>query len=346
MTNRMIFVTWYVLTPLALLAVLKFAIIPRSAPLLFILFIIIFWVVRFLINFWYAKKLQTGMAAAVLSSIFHNVGFIYLMGYDTSLIGVGAIVDKSIKLYKENFKLFGSYLLLSAVVVVILGAGLALAGGFIGSKQSSLITVALTVFLIIIAVLALFVIMFWFMASLMRVIAARYLGAPASKMTPELNAAKPIVVNAIIVSFLSGLIVVGGFILLIIPGILFSLWYYFSLYATVIDNQKPIEALGESRKLIKGRWWAVAWRLIAPSFILGIISWSLQLLVSAPAVFLQDNKSYGAIVAGGVSGILSIAISVIFIPLTTAISVILYLELKKTPLNKPQEITPAQTQTI
>jgi len=53
-------------------------------------------------------------------------------------------------------------------------------------------------------------------------------------------------------SILYGLIVLGGLILLVIPGIYWAVKYHFVLYLVVDHNMGPIEALKKSEKLTRG----------------------------------------------------------------------------------------------
>jgi hypothetical protein len=68
------------------------------------------------------------------------------------------------------------------------------------------------------------------------------------------------------VSVLMMFVLVGGFALFIIPGIVLSLTLYFSQYALVIEDQKGMLALSRSRDLVRGRLSVVAVKLIAFTF--------------------------------------------------------------------------------
>lgn len=61
--------------------------------------------------------------------------------------------------------------------------------------------------------------------------------------------------------FLVGLAVLGGFILLIVPGIIFAIRYSLSGYALVVEGKKGREALQVSRSYVKGHIGEVLWRL-------------------------------------------------------------------------------------
>lgn len=61
---------------------------------------------------------------------------------------------------------------------------------------------------------------------------------------------------------LTALVVYGGFLLFIIPGIIISFLVYFSQYVYVKEGIHGLDALLRSRDLVKGKWWDVAGLLI------------------------------------------------------------------------------------
>ncbi len=74
------------------------------------------------------------------------------------------------------------------------------------------------------------------------------------------------------VLFLVGLVTMAGFILFIIPGILFVIWFSLSLYVFVFENMLGMKALYRSKELVKGYWWAVLGRLFIFGLIAGLIN--------------------------------------------------------------------------
>lgn len=76
------------------------------------------------------------------------------------------------------------------------------------------------------------------------------------------------------------LVIFGGFLLLIIPGIIFSVWYAFAQTAAVLDDKQPIAALTHSRELVRGKFAQVIWRLISgPGTILIIYLFILSAII-------------------------------------------------------------------
>jgi hypothetical protein len=54
----------------------------------------------------------------------------------------------------------------------------------------------------------------------------------------------------------------GGFILLIIPGVIFGIWFYFANFIFIDQGTGITASMGKSRQLVKGKFWAVFWRIL------------------------------------------------------------------------------------
>jgi hypothetical protein len=77
-----------------------------------------------------------------------------------------------------------------------------------------------------------------------------------------------------LVSFLVGFVITGGFLLFLIPGIIFSVWFFFAYFVIFDDDTRGMSALLKSRAYVSGRWFDVFLRLIviwACSALLGAI---------------------------------------------------------------------------
>jgi len=81
-------------------------------------------------------------------------------------------------------------------------------------------------------------------------------------------------------SILMGLAVAGGFLLLIIPGILCMIWFSLSQHVVVIEELSGVAALKRSKKLVSPHWAT----FVALGLVLGVISW----LLSASAEFVPQ----------------------------------------------------------
>ncbi len=242
------------------------------------------------------------------------------------LISASQIISKSITLYRENSRLFLSYLAFLLIPNLIFAS---MAGfsdesfqGTVGSGQ-----------LVLLAVVGIVVYIFMLVVSLalMRILYDRYEGRPAAEPKVGIKQVIPTFWPVVWTIILSAIAILCGFILFIIPGIIFSIWFSFSIYATLFDGQKGGAALKASKHLVQGRWFAVLWRLVAPAFVFGIVLLVLQFTITAVGGFFgySETSVFGSI-SNVIVFLLSVVLSVFTIPLSTGASIILYSELKKT----------------
>ena len=75
------------------------------------------------------------------------------------------------------------------------------------------------------------------------------------------------------------------FLLLIIPGIIFLIYWLFAPYVLIAENKKIMESLKRSKEIVKGRWWHVFGYFLLFSIILGIILFILTI----PNFFLSSG---------------------------------------------------------
>lgn len=78
------------------------------------------------------------------------------------------------------------------------------------------------------------------------------------------------------VNLLLATIVAGGFVLGAIPGILFSVWFFFASYVLVFEDMKGFDALMKSKHLVKGKWWGVWWRIICFAIISALVNVAIK----------------------------------------------------------------------
>ncbi|MEM4483799.1 MAG: hypothetical protein QXS19_07770 [Candidatus Methanomethylicia archaeon] len=119
----------------------------------------------------------------------------------------------------------------------------------------------------------------------------KYVGDLVEGGKPTLRSSLDYVVtrllDIIIASIIFGTILIIGFILFIIPGIIFGIMFILTMQVVVLEGKNPIEALDRSRRLVSGRW-ALTFILILILLILillanaiPIIGWILVMLVQS-----------------------------------------------------------------
>lgn len=242
------------------------------------------------------------------------------------LISASDIIKKSIDLYKNNAKLFLTYsllLLVPSTLITLASFSLSFSLMISASIPLGFLLYGLLIVCISLGTL-------WISISFIHVIAARYEDRESLGIGENFRRATPLVLPTMLVGILTGLAVVSGIILFIIPGIIFAIWFGFSFYSVILDNKRGLEALKYSKLLVSGRWWGVVWRLFAPALFFGITLSIIQWLIGIPfgvSITESSGEFSGAIL---VYTILSGILTMLFVPLNTAAPTILYEELKKT----------------
>ena len=93
--------------------------------------------------------------------------------------------------------------------------------------------------------------------------------------------AKQLIFPVVIVNLLQLLVVLGGFLLLVIPVFLFAVWFGLTQFVTIFENKRGFDALSASRELTKGRfWYSARLVLIGPLVLLVCFSFLLSLMIS------------------------------------------------------------------
>lgn len=120
------------------------------------------------------------------------------------------------------------------------------------------------------------------------------------------------------VNLLTGLAVLGGLILLIVPGIIFALWFSQSAYVVITEKASGTEALKISKSYVKGRTGAVFVRFLV------ILLISIGVSIVASTIGNIANPQTGQIL----NNIASFLIG----PLVAAYGFALFFYLKKTKI--------------
>lgn len=233
------------------------------------------------------------------------------------------LLRTTIELYQKEFWLFLGY---TAWLLVP-----AAAFYFAINLPHNLVT---TVLIVVTVVLQIFV-WLWILVCLMRATALLTANKPIDHdvlSTQALRRIQPVLA----VAFLQALIVLGGTLLFIIPGIIFWVWYSLAQVAAGLDDKRPVESLTLSHAMVQGRFFATLWRLIAGPLVIGLlyaffigailIILARLLGVDISIVFSDSPPLWSELVQ-------SIA-DIFFVPLFLIYTVLLYQDLKSHPLEK------------
>jgi len=116
---------------------------------------------------------------------------------------------------------------------------------------------------------------------------------------------------------LSGFVTLGGFVMLVIPGIIFSIWFIFAIYVFALEGEKGMNALLRSREYVRSYWWKIFGRQVV-------------LILSAVAVILAFGFLGAALTGGNKSGtnLVIDLLTLVTTPFITAYFYVLYQNLK------------------
>ena len=124
--------------------------------------------------------------------------------------------------------------------------------------------------------------------------------------------AKPVTLAHIWLTVLMGLVIAGGYMLLIVPGVVLTVWFFFAPLILINEDVRGMEALLKSKEYVRGRWLGVCWRLIAV--------WFISIVISCIPVIGQ-------------------LLAFLFIPFSFVCSFLIYQELRSIRANMPFEPT-------
>lgn len=155
-------------------------------------------------------------------------------------------------------------------------------------------------------------------------------GTQAPAFLPSLRSNRQIALSASLVSVLVSLIILGGSLLFLIPGLIFTVWYSFAVNEVIFDEKTGAAALRASKNLVVGRWWTIFGRIIIPSFFFILcafalqfsIGWLLELFLSAP-------------LANTIETVISGTLNAFLTPLIYVCALVLYFNAKENPVPEP-----------
>lgn len=208
-----------------------------------------------------------------------------------SLIGIKELLRRSIYLFKNNVRLF--FGVAGILIPVRIGAGVALyivanivyhriEAGFLSLFE------VLIIFLGLFLTLVCLVVYTWFRGSL--TIAVREIGSEKAITIKEvLKDGWRIKWSFLLVTILFGLAVIGGAALLIIPGIIFFIWYLFYPYVLVCENLRGRAVLSRSRELVRGYWWGVTIRVLLLFAMVGGIGFIISFIPFIPSIPFSER---------------------------------------------------------
>lgn len=235
---------------------------------------------------------------------------------------LGEILSAAFDIYKNNAS---KLLLIVAVVVVPLSFISALSIRLVGAPKKHTVeilgqpgTIAYSRSFVVAVVVAI-------IAAVIGVITWAILQAAMLRGAAQATVGDPVDVEAsykwglrrfgsvLLLAVLVGLVVVAGFILLVIPGIIFLVFFAVSEPALIVENRRGTEAMKRSWNLVRGHFWHALVVILVAAIITGLVSGII-----------------GAIGGGNwfIRWIFTAIAQIITAPFTVLVTVLLYLDLR------------------
>src|ERR1700753_527975 len=115
-----------------------------------------------------------------------------------------------------------------------------------------------------------------------------------------------------------------AFVLLIVPGIwLYAAWGV-ATPALLIERLNPFRALGRSRRLVKGCWWATAGVILVSALMVAILTSIVSGILTAIALTSNPSLVF-AVIISLLSGVVA---GLIVQPFQATVVTVLYYELR------------------
>lgn len=207
--------------------------------------------------------------------------------------GIGEILDAAITIYRTHWKTFMGIVAIVQVPFVFLQAilielGAPGEGEAFGAAQAGFFGLAFILLMVQFLIVNPFL-----TGAITKATADVYLGG-----TPNLGDTYRYALSRtgtiLWVTILYGLVVAGGFILLVVPGIYLAVALVFATPSVVVEARRGVDALKRSRALAKGYWWRIFGTLLLAMllfFVAGAIlgiPFGLLSLAAGPVSWLVE----------------------------------------------------------
>lgn len=205
---------------------------------------------------------------------------------DLKLLRIGQLFKKTAQVFRERIYVFISIMvipiLISIVLIILFVFGFSLFNMLFSLSGGSWFMYILGFFLALSVVIIVFL---WPTLAILYAVKEREIKIGAKD---ALKKAWSKIVSLYWVMLLSNIIISVGFLLLIIPGIIFCVWFSLASSVLVAENLKGAKALRRSKELVGKNWWPVFFRLAS----ITIISSAISFLINTT---LFDKTPYGEI---------------------------------------------------
>ena len=249
---------------------------------------------------------------------------------------VGQILDRTFNLYKKNFVRFIAivavvYVPIALIMIVAMSAVVSSFGPFqvTPAKDGTIpnIEPEQVLQLVVPALIAIFLFLLAQVlcsAALTKSVSASYLGGEVT-VGQAYKAVLPKLLWLVIAGILVFLAALGGFLLCVVPCVIFLLWFALTTQAIVVENLGPIAGMGRSKRLVSGN--------LGKVFGVGIVVWIINWIISL--VFQQVGGLVAGVPEPGdlvtpviITQLFSLAGQMLVMPISAGAMILLYYDLR------------------
>jgi hypothetical protein len=231
------------------------------------------------------------------------------MSYEIRELKLGGILDQGSKVLKDNFGLLFGILACAWIPYQLIAGFVQLAMMREVSPESPLDALAAASEILPVtigfALVGTIIILPLTNAAVIYAVAQRYLGNDVTVLE-SIQKGFSKILPLIWTSILMGLAIMGGLILLIIPGILFALWFGLAQHVVVLEDESGTAALGRSKTLVRP--------YLGTFLMLGILIFVIAASLGFGAGFVQQPhlQTLAQVLINAVVTLLSTAVFVVF----------------------------------
>ncbi len=184
---------------------------------------------------------------------------------ERELPGIGELFERSWRIFKSRIGTLIALYLLSAVFFII-PVGIFIGIGYLFSMFLSGSKTALMMSGGFVGMIAGIIAASWGYAAFIFAVADKSLGIKDS-----LDKGWQRVGAFIWLLSILGFIIMGGFLLFLIPGVMFAVWFTFSQFILAREDERGMNALLKSKEYVRGYFWDILLRLFIIWVVSGVI---------------------------------------------------------------------------
>lgn len=182
------------------------------------------------------------------------------------LLGVRDILKESWTIYKDRWK---TLVVISIFpFILFIPAFLSISVAYLISTKQAYGFILPEIILIALTAIVAIVVCLWSPLALLYAIKDRdekigfrtSFGRSRSKILPYLG-----------LTILNAILIMLGFVLFLIPGFIFIVWFEFSTYILVSENLGPVDSLKKSKDYVNGKFFAILFRMLGVGIVIAII---------------------------------------------------------------------------